>query len=230
MCGKALDISSCSGNFPSPPPSLPFPSSLWLSVCSWMLQAPQRWPQPCCSVLCWWGGRVKCQGHLADKRSRCLTLTNSPAGLGWASPSALHCYIDSKCWDLQPLQKNTWHPLHSPSQPTHNGAQRVTSICLSSAAASVTCSFGASFHFIFGHRKRNQHCQYAACIYLHKRDHCQKLMVTLKLSYLCIVGCGGCNLKWKWRETQDLGWPVFKKDLKMMVLLKWPYSAHFKSE
>lgn len=37
---------------------------------------------PCCTVLCWWRRRVQCQGHLSDKQSRCLTLTNSPAGLG----------------------------------------------------------------------------------------------------------------------------------------------------
>lgn len=37
---------------------------------------------PCCTLLCWWGRRVRCQGHLSDKQSRCLTLTNSPAGLG----------------------------------------------------------------------------------------------------------------------------------------------------
>lgn len=40
----------------------------------------------CChaahTVLWWWRRRVQCQGHLSDKQSRCLTLTNSPPGLG----------------------------------------------------------------------------------------------------------------------------------------------------
>lgn len=38
---------------------------------------------PCCTVLCWQRRWVQCQGHLSDKQSRCLTLTNSPTELGW---------------------------------------------------------------------------------------------------------------------------------------------------
>lgn len=32
---------------------------------------------PCCIVLCCWRRRLQSQGHLSDKQSRCLTLTNS---------------------------------------------------------------------------------------------------------------------------------------------------------
>ena len=109
---------------------------------------------PCCTVLCWWRRRVQCQGHLSDKQSRCLTLTNSPAGLGppsrqssaaTSTQSAETCSCCSK--DSVPLPLTTAASMES----TPAG---LTFICLWKAAASVTCSFGASYDCIFGHGQK----------------------------------------------------------------------------
>lgn len=43
-----------------------------------------------------------------------------------------------------------------------------------------------------------------------QRDYCQKLIQTLKLSCLCTVGCGGCNLNWLQKSVERLWCHCFK--------------------
>lgn len=76
---------------------------------------------------------VQCQGRHSDKQSRCLPLTNNPAGFCWASLSTLCLSIDSNCWDEQLLQNLQVPPA---PQPTLDQTQQL----FLSAAASWSCA------------------------------------------------------------------------------------------
>lgn len=133
-----------------------------------------------------------------------------PDGVSGGLPSILRCYIDSKCWDLQLLQQRlcaltTHYHSQNAKQP-----RRVTYFYL----AVISCCFCHlqlwSFIWLYFWSWAKGYCEYAACIYQHKRDHCQKLMQTLKLSCLCTVGCGGCNLNWLHKTVERLWFKCFE--------------------
>lgn len=151
--------------------SLPPPPPLSVSPCAVGCCRPCRGDLlPCCTELCWWRRRVQCQGQLSDKQSRCLTLTNSPAGQ--PPRQSFRRYIKSKCWDSQLLQ------------------QRLCALPLTTTASTQSTPTGLSLSFVcgelrplspatvalnmivFGHRF---YCEYAACVFLHNRTQFSKL-------------------------------------------------------
>ena len=186
-------------------PFVPLPSSQCVFGCSGPLQ---RWPAavPQSVVLSLVEEvRVQCQRHLSDKRSRCLTLTNSLGGLP-VSPPSLH---QVKVLRLAAAAaKSCALTTHYHSQHTKHPNGSLACICPWWAAASVTCSFAASQDCIFGHWQKR--LLWICSSYLStQRDYCQKLIQTLKLSCLCTVGCDDCNLNRLQKSLERLWFRCF---------------------
>lgn len=151
--------------------SLPPPPPLSVSQCAVGCCRPCRGDLlPCCTELCWWRRRVRCQGQLSDKQSRCLTLTNSPAGQ--PPRQSFRRYIKSKCWDSQLLQQRL---RALPLTTTASSQSTPTSHSLSFVCGELRplSPDTAALHMIvFGHRG---YCEYADCVFLHNRTQLSKL-------------------------------------------------------
>lgn len=173
---------------------------------------------PCCTALCWWRRRVQCQGHLSDKQSRCLTLTNSPAGLGQlpVNPPPLHQLTVPR---LAAAAAKTLCPYRSLPQPNTQSTPTGHLLLFGCGKLLPLSPAALELHMIV-FLVMGKRLLWICSLYLSaQRDHCQKLMETLKLSCLCTVGCGGCNLNWLHKSVERLWFNCFKLKGSIVCLL-----------
>lgn len=148
-------------------------------------------------------GGCSARGIFSDKQSRCLTLTNSPAGFGRppVNPPLLHRL---KVLRLAAAAAKTLCPYHSRPQPTRK-ATPTGHLLLSGCDKLLPLSPAALELHMIVFLVMGKRLLWICSLYLSaQRDHCQKLMQTLKLSCLCTVGRGGCNLNWLHKNRGEI--------------------------
>lgn len=141
---------------------------LCISVCIWMLQALQRWPAAMLHTVV----LVKKAGAVPGAspwQTEQMPYTNKqPGGVWAASPSILHCYVNSKLLRFAAAAAKTLCPHHSLPQPARKATQRVTYFYLPVVSWCLCHLQLCSFIWLYFRSWAKGYCEYAACIYLHK--------------------------------------------------------------
>lgn len=142
-----------------------------------------------------------------------------PGGARAASPSILCCYINSKLL-LRPAAAaaKTLCPYHSLLQP----GRLLLYVCVKLLPLSPAA---LELHMII-FLVMGKGLLWICSSYLStQRDYCQKLIQTFKLSCLCAVGCGGCNLNWLRKKCGQLVMSPFKAQT-LSLFSTFPHRSH----